>query len=84
MDSLLARFTEQTGIKVETLYIIAAGASIVTKLQTMIAGGDQFGRGFMPVKASRCSCELDIPTPIDDYIAAQSRRGEDHSGRRVR
>jgi ABC-type glycerol-3-phosphate transport system substrate-binding protein len=70
LDSLLAKFTDETGIKVETLYINSGWGEYCTKLQTMIAGGDQLDVAIMASEGIEMFVRMDIPTPIDDYIAA--------------
>jgi ABC-type glycerol-3-phosphate transport system substrate-binding protein len=70
LDGLLAKFTEQTGIKVETLYINSGWGEYCTKLQTMIAGGDQLDVAIMASEGIEMFVRMGIPTPIDDYIQA--------------
>jgi ABC-type glycerol-3-phosphate transport system substrate-binding protein len=70
LDSLLAKFTDETGIKVETLYINSGWGEYCTKLQTMIAGGDQLDVAIMASEGIEMFVRMGIPTPIDDYIAA--------------
>jgi multiple sugar transport system substrate-binding protein len=70
IDNLLIKFTEQTGIKVETLYINSGWGEYCTKLQTMIAGGDQLDVAIVASEGIEMFVSMDIPTPIDDFIAA--------------
>ena len=70
LDSLLTKFTDETGIKVETLYINSGWGEYCTKLQTMIAGGDQLDVAIMASEGIQMFVRMGIPAPIDDYIAA--------------
>ena len=70
LDGLLGKFTEETGIKVQTLYINSGWGEYCTKLQTMIAGGDQLDVAIMASEGIEMFVRMGIPTPIDDYIAA--------------
>ena len=64
LDGLLEQFTEETGIKVETLYINSGWGEYCTKLQTMIAGGDQLDVAIMASEGIEMFVRMGIPTPL--------------------
>ncbi len=70
LDNLLLGFTEETGIKVETIYVGASWGEFTTKVQTMLAGGEQLDVAYIAVEAIPMFMELGLTVSLEDWIAA--------------
>lgn len=70
LDELLQKYTDETGIKVESIYINGGWGEYCTKIQTMVAGGDKLDLAIVAIEGIEMFVDMGVPTPIDDYIAA--------------
>lgn len=70
IDELLKKYTDETGVKVESLYIPGGWGEYCTKIQTMVAGGDPLDLANVAIEGVQMFVDMGIPAPIDDYIAA--------------
>jgi ABC-type glycerol-3-phosphate transport system substrate-binding protein len=69
LDKGLALFTDQTGIKVEVVFIPGTWAEYCTKIQTMIAGGDSPDTANVAIEGFQLFAKSGMAMPIDDWIA---------------
>ena len=72
LDRLLEGFTAETGIGVETIFIHAGWGEYVTRVQTMVGGGEQVDVIIMAIEGVARIIELGLPVPLDDWIAANA------------
>lgn len=70
LDQLLAQYTEETGVKVETIFIAGGWGEYCTKLQTMVGGGDEVDCAILAIEGVEKFLKMGIAEPIDDWIAA--------------
>lgn len=70
LDQLLAQYTEETGVKVETIFIAGNWGEYCTKLQTMVGGGDEVDCAILAIEGVEKFLKMGIAEPIDDWIAA--------------
>lgn len=70
LDKCLQKFTDDTGIGVETVYIPGSWSEYFTKMQTMIAGGDYIDCAYVAVEGFEMFIDTGMAAPIDDWIAA--------------
>lgn len=70
LDKCLQKFTDKTGIGVETVYIPGSWTEYFTKMQTMIAGGDYIDCAFVAIEGFEMFIDTGMAAPIDDWIAA--------------
>jgi len=68
LDKLLERYTEETGVKVETLFIAATWGDYVTKVQTMVGGGEDLDAMILAIEGVSKFLDMGIAEPIDDWI----------------
>lgn len=69
LDNLLKKYTEQTGIKVETIFIAANWGDYCTKIQTMVGGGEELDCAILAIEGVSKFINMGIAAPIDDWIA---------------
>lgn len=69
LDKCLQKFTDDTGIGVETVYIPGSWTEYFTKMQTMIAGGDYIDCAYVAVEGFEMFIDTGMAAPIDDWIA---------------
>lgn len=70
LDACLAKYTEQTGIGVEAVFIPGTWYEYFTKIQTMIAGGERIDAAFVAIEGFEMFVDMGMAKPIDDWIAA--------------
>lgn len=70
LDNLLEQYTEETGVKVETMFIAGGWGEYCTKLQTMIGGGEEVDCAIIAIEGISKFLGMGIAEPIDDWIAA--------------
>lgn len=69
LDALLKEYTQETGVKVETLFIAANWGDYCTKIQTMVGGGEELDCAILAIEGVSKFIGMDIAAPIDDWIA---------------
>lgn len=69
LDNLLKGYTEETGVKVETIFIAANWGDYCTKIQTMVGGGEDLDCAILAIEGVSKFIGMDIAAPIDDWIA---------------
>lgn len=69
LDNLLKQYTEETGVKVDTIFISADWGSYCTKIQTMVGGGEDLDCAICAIEGVKKFMGLGICAPIDDWIA---------------
>jgi ABC-type glycerol-3-phosphate transport system substrate-binding protein len=70
LDKCLAKYTANTGINVEPVFVPGNWAEYFTKIQTMIAGGEQFDVCNVAVEGFEMLVQTGMAAPIDDWIVA--------------
>ncbi len=80
LDACLQKFTDKTGIGVETVYIPGNWSEYFTKMQTMIAGGDYIDCAYVAVEGFEMFIDTGMAAPIDDWIAAHQEEYESTVG----
>ena len=76
LDKLLAQYTEETGVKVESIFIAGNWGEYCTKLQTMIGGGDEVDCAILAIEGVEKFLGMGIAEPIDDWIEANPEISE--------
>lgn len=76
LDAILAQYTEETGIKIDTIFIAGTWGEYCTKLQTMIGGGEAVDCATLAVEGVAKFLDMGIAEPIDDWIAANPEVSE--------
>lgn len=76
LDKLLAKYTEETGVKVESIFIAGSWGEYCTKLQTMIGGGDEVDCAILAIEGVEKFLDMGIAEPIDDWIEANPEISE--------
>lgn len=69
LDDLLSGFTDETGIKVDTIFINSGWGEYCTKVQTMIGGGEPVDCAIVAIEGVKKFISMGLATPIDDWIA---------------
>ncbi|MCQ5124996.1 sugar ABC transporter substrate-binding protein [Blautia coccoides] len=69
LDKCLQKYTDKTGIGVETVYIPGSWTEYFTKMQTMIAGGDYIDCAYVAIEGFEMFVDTGMAAPIDDWIA---------------
>jgi ABC-type glycerol-3-phosphate transport system substrate-binding protein len=67
-DRCLQKFTDKTGIPVETVFIPGNWAEYFTKIQTMIAGGERIDLSNVAIEGFEMLVKTGMAAPIDDWI----------------
>ena len=70
LDKLLEKYTEETGVKVESMFIAGNWGEYCTKLQTMVGGGDEVDCAILAIEGVSKFLNMGIAEPIDDWIEA--------------
>lgn len=70
LDELLAQYTEETGVKVETIFIAGNWGEYCTKLQTMVGGGDDLDCAILAIEGVSKFLNMGIAEPINDWMEA--------------
>ncbi|MDO4273509.1 MAG: sugar ABC transporter substrate-binding protein [Eubacteriales bacterium] len=76
LDELLGEYTEQTGVKVETIFIASDWGNYCTKIQTMVGGGEDLDCAILAIEGVSKFIGMDIAAPIDDWIEANPELAE--------
>lgn len=71
-DALVAKYTEETGVKINTVFIPGTWSEYFTKIQSMIAGGEDVDVAFVAIEGFNMMCDMGIALPLNDYIDANS------------
>lgn len=69
LEKGIQKFTDETGVGVEIVYIVGNWAEYFTKIQTMIAGGDNIDCAYIAVEGFEMFYDTGLAAPIDDWIA---------------
>ncbi|MDR2476430.1 MAG: sugar ABC transporter substrate-binding protein [Treponema sp.] len=69
LDKCLVKYTAETGIKVDPVFIPGSWAEYFTKIQTMIAGGEQFDVCNVAIEGFEMLVQTGMAAPIDTWIA---------------
>ena len=80
LDKCLQKFTDKTGIGVDTVYIPGGWAEYFTKMQTMIAGGDTIDCAYVAVEGFEMFIDTGMAAPIDDWIETHQEEYESTVG----
>lgn len=72
LDACLQKYTDTTGIGVETVFIPGTWAEYFTKIQTMMAGGEKLDCAYVAIEGFNMFIDMDMAAPIDDWIAANN------------
>lgn len=70
LDKLLEKYTEETGVKVESMFIAGNWGEYCTKLQTMVGGGNEVDCAILAIEGVSKFLNMGIAEPIDDWIEA--------------
>lgn len=70
LENCLKRFTEETGINVELVYIAGNWGEYTAKVQTMVGGGVDLDVVNVSIEGVAKFLDMGIAEPIDDYIEA--------------
>ena len=70
LDKCLVKYTEKSGHNVEFVFIPGSWAEYFTKIQTMIAGGEQFDVCNVAIEGFEILVQTGMAAPIDNWIAA--------------
>lgn len=71
-DALVAKYTEETGVKINTVFIPGTWSEYFTKIQSMIAGGEDVDVAFVAIQGFNMMCDMGIALPLNDYIEANA------------
>ena len=66
----IEKYTEETGVKVETMFIAGNWGEYCTKLQTMVGGGDEVDCAILAIEGVSKFLNMGIAESIDDWIEA--------------
>ncbi len=69
LDELLEMYYEETGIKVESIFVATDWGTYCTTLQTMIGGGESVDCAVISSEGIAKFLDLGVAEPIDDWIA---------------
>ena len=69
VDRCLNKFREKTGYNVDFIFIPGSWAEYFTKIQTMIAGGEQFDVCNVAIEGFEILVQTGMAAPIDNWIA---------------
>lgn len=67
-DKIISKYTQATGVEVETVFIPGTWGEYFTKIQTMIAGGQQVDVAFVAIEGFRMMIDSGLAQPLDPYI----------------
>ena len=70
LDVCMQKYTEQTGIGVEAVFIPGNWAEYFTKIQTMVAGGEKLDLCNVAIEGFEMLVATGLAAPIDDWIPA--------------
>ena len=70
IDRCLVKYSDKTGYKVEFVFIPGNWAEYFTKIQTMIAGGEQFDVCNVAIEGFEILVQTGMAAPVDNWIAA--------------
>ena len=68
VDRCIAKYANQTGYNVEFVFIPGSWAEYFTKIQTMIAGGEQFDVCNVAIEGFEILVQTGMAAPIDSWI----------------
>ncbi|MEG1426665.1 MAG: sugar ABC transporter substrate-binding protein [Oscillospiraceae bacterium] len=68
LDAALAKFTENTGIAVEYIFLPLSWGEYFTKIQTMVAGGDAPDAATIAIEGVQLFNKLGLTKPLNEYI----------------
>lgn len=68
LDKTFQKFTEKTGINVETVFISGVWDEYFTKIQAMIAGGEVIDNIYVAVEGFQMFKELGLAQPLTKFI----------------
>jgi len=69
LDASFAKFTEETGVKVEIVFIAGAWDEYFTKIQTMIAGGEVIDAAYIAIEGFQMFKELGLAQPVTGFAS---------------
>lgn len=69
LDELLEKYTEETGIKVESLFVASSWGEYCTKIQTMLGGGDELDCAIVAIEGISKFLNMGVAATIDDWIS---------------
>ena len=72
LDELLQQYTDQTGVKVNTIFLAATWGEYITKIQSMVGGGDELDCAILAIEGVTKFYDMGIAEPIDDWIEANA------------
>ena len=76
LDELLQRYTDETGIKVDTIFISGGWGEYCTKIEAMVGGGDDLDCAILAIEGVSKFYEMGIAEPIDDWIEANPEEAQ--------
>lgn len=68
LDATFAKFTAETGIKVEIVFIAGAWEEYFTKIQTMIAGGEVIDAAYIAIEGFQMFKEMGLAQPVTEFV----------------
>ncbi len=71
-DALVAKYTEETGVKINTVFIPGAWSEYFTKIQSMIGGGEQVDVAFVAIEGFRMMQDMGVAHPLNPYMEANA------------
>jgi len=69
-DALVAKYTEETGVKINTVFIPGTWSEYFTKIQSMIGAGENVDAAFVAIEGFNMMCDMGIAKPLNTYIDA--------------
>lgn len=69
LDKLLEKYTKETGVNVETIFVASTWGEYCTKIQTMLGGGDDLDCAIVAIEGISKFMGMGVAAPIDDWIA---------------
>lgn len=70
LDRSLQKYTDQTGIGIETVFIPGSWAEYFTKMQAMVGGGETLDCAYVAIEGFEMFVDMGLAAPIDEWISA--------------
>jgi ABC-type glycerol-3-phosphate transport system substrate-binding protein len=68
LEASFAKFTEETGTKVDVVFIVGAWEEYFTKIQTMIAGGEVIDNAYVAIEGFQMFKEFGLAQPVTAFV----------------
>ena len=70
LDKCLQKYTDETGIGIETVFIPGSWAEYFTKMQAMVGGGETLDCAYVAIEGFEMFVDMGLAAPIDEWISA--------------